>query len=106
LAIEQPLEVEGLSILPAWEFDADVDTDAAARLVEEFIDAPDAEVLLLASEGGVVTVQLLDGTIAGPQSLVYLEGRLHDIIRTERWTFDGEGDEPLVVLTLRVRDTA
>jgi hypothetical protein len=105
LAIEQPLEVEGLSILSAWEFDRDVDTDEAARIVEKFIDAPDAEVLLLARQEGVITVQLLDGIIAGPQSLVYIEGRLHDIIRTERWTLDGEGDEPLVVLTLRVRDT-
>jgi hypothetical protein len=97
LAIEQPLEVEALTILPAWEFDADVDADAAARIVEEFIDAPDAEVLLLASDEGVITVQVLEGTIAGAQSLVYMDGRLHDIIRTERWTPGGEDDEPLVV---------
>ncbi|MFL5272915.1 MAG: hypothetical protein ACJ79E_12720 [Anaeromyxobacteraceae bacterium] len=105
MAIEQPLELEGPSIMSAWEFDADVDADLAARIVEEFIEAPDAEVLLLGSHEGVISVQLLEGTIAGPESLVYMEGRLHDIIRTERWTFH-EGDDPLVVLTLRVRDAA
>ncbi|MFL5262346.1 MAG: hypothetical protein ACJ79L_08085 [Anaeromyxobacteraceae bacterium] len=106
MAIEQPLEVEAFSILPAWELDADVDTEAAARIVEEFIDAPDADVLLLSSHDGFITVQLLDGTIAGARSVVYMEGRLHDIVRIERWMVGGEGDEPLVVLTLQVRDTA
>jgi hypothetical protein len=91
-----------VSILSAWEFDRDVDASVAEQVVHEHLDSPDLEVLHLSSAGDRVTVQVVEGAVQDPRSVLFVEGRgLHEILRLEGWPPLTPGGEARVLLTLR-----
>jgi hypothetical protein len=91
-----------VSILSAWEFDRDVEASVADQVVREHADAPDLEVLHLSTAGDRLTVQVVEGAVRDPRSLLFLEARgLHEILRLEAWPPLAPGGEARVLVTLR-----
>jgi hypothetical protein len=88
--------------LHAWEFDRDIGLEVAARVALDQLEPPDLELVLIATRGDVITVQIVEGTLADPASALYVASRgLYEILRTELWPPVTAGGEPRVLLTLR-----
>ena len=93
-------EVHG--VISVWEFDRDVDLGLAARVAIEQLHAPDLEAVLVSTHGDVITLQVLEGTVSDPESVLYVARRgLYEIARAEE-CLSADGDAPRVLLTLRV----
>ncbi len=87
--------------LHVWEFDREVAPRVAAKVALDQLEPPDLEVVLLASRGDVMTVQVVDGVVSDAESVLYVAYRgLYEILRSEEWP-PREGGAPRVLLTLR-----
>jgi hypothetical protein len=88
-------------VIGLWEFDRDVDVAVAARVAIEQLEAPDLEALLISTEGDVITLRVLEGTISDPESVLYVARRgLYAIARAEERP-SSVGAAPRMLLTLR-----
>jgi hypothetical protein len=93
-----------IDTVSVWEFDRDVDLRVAARVALEQLDAPDLEAVLLSTRGDVITLEVLEGAVTDPESVLYVARRgLYEVARMEQWRPLAHGDEPRVRLTLRAR---
>ncbi len=87
--------------LHVWEFDREVAPGVAGKVSLDQLEPPDLEVVLLAIRGDVITVQVIDGSVCDPGSVLYVARRgLYEILRSEEWP-PREGGAPRVLLTLR-----
>jgi hypothetical protein len=87
--------------LSVWELEREVAPDIAARVALEKLEPPDIEVVLLSTRGDVITVQVVDGSLSDPESVLYVARRgLYELVRSEEWPAV-EGGGPRVLLTLR-----
>jgi hypothetical protein len=96
---------EGIILLSAWEFDADIDPRIAARAALEDRHTPDLEVLLVSDGADHVVVHVLEGEIRDERSMILLGSRgLHRILATEESpprAPDGERRLRIVLAPLR-----
>jgi hypothetical protein len=68
----------------AWEFDRDVPGVVAVRCALDRVEPPTMRVLVTSSTGDTITVDLLEGALSDPDSLVYVERRgLFEVARVE-----------------------
>ena len=87
--------------LGAWEFDKGIAVDVVAGVALDQLAVPDLEVVLIATRGDVITVQVVDGAVSDPKSVLYVARRgLYEIVRDETWPALA-GGAPRVLLTLR-----
>ena len=88
--------------LHAWEFERDIGLEIVTRVALDQLEPPDLEVVLIATRGDVITVQIVEGALADPKSVIYVAGRgLYEILRSEQWPPVAAGGAPRVLLTLR-----
>src|SRR5512132_2525256 len=88
--------------IAAWEFDREIGAGLATRTALDQLEPPDLEVVLLATRGDVITVQVIDGSPSDTDSVLYLADRgLYEILRTEAWPPVQQGGSPRVLLTLK-----
>ena len=74
---------EGL--VDVWEFVHDVRPGIAARCAMERIERPDMRVLVTSSTGDTINVEVREGALIDPTSLLYVERRgLFEVVRVER----------------------
>ena len=87
--------------LSVWEFEKEVAPDLAAQVALEKLEPADLEVVLLSTRGDVITVQVVDGSLSDPESVLYVARRgLYELVRSEEWPPLEDG-APRVLLTLR-----
>jgi hypothetical protein len=63
------------AVLGVWEFDREVDLRHATICALDQVEPPDMQVVIVRSTGDTVTVRVLDGHLADPESLLYVEHR-------------------------------
>ncbi len=87
--------------LSVWEFDRELAPGLAARVAPDQLEPPDLEVVLLARRGDVITVQVVEGAVSDPESVLFFPSRgLYEILRVEEWPPVGDGGRR-VLLALR-----
>jgi transcriptional regulator with XRE-family HTH domain len=78
-----PLTDEGT--VAAWEFERDVAPGVAARCALDGVETPDMQVLITATTGDTLTVEVREGALIDPASLLYIQRRgLYEVTRVER----------------------
>ena len=84
----------------AWEFYRDVDPRLATICALDRLEAPDMRVVVTGTTGDTITIEIVEGSLLDPDSLLYVERRgLFEIVRVERWP--GEGNTMRDVIVLR-----
>jgi hypothetical protein len=87
--------------LDAWEFDREVAPQLAAGAQLDQLAPADLEVVQISSRGDVITVQVVEGAVLDPASVLYVARRgLFEILRLEAWPPLAGGDAR-VLLTLK-----
>jgi hypothetical protein len=87
--------------LDAWEFDRELGPQLAAGVALDQLAPADVEVVQISARGDVITVQIVEGAVLDPASVLYVAGRgLFEILRLEAWP-PVAGGEARVLLTLK-----
>ncbi len=88
--------------IAVWEFDRELGAELATTTALDQLEPPDLEVVLLATRGDAITVQVVDGSVSDSDSLLYVAGRgLYEVLRSEAWPPLQPGGPPRVLLTLK-----
>jgi hypothetical protein len=67
-----------------WELERDVDPGLAVRCALDGMELPDMRVLVTASTGDHVTLEIVEGALIDPASLLYVQRRgLFEVVRAE-----------------------
>ena len=91
-------------VLDVWEFERDDDPVEAAGIAGNHMVPPDFRALLLADQGEVITVQVVQGALRSPDSVLYVERRgPHDVLRRAEWLPAPGESRGRSLLTLRAR---
>jgi hypothetical protein len=67
-----------------WEFERDVDAALAVRCALDRVEQPDMRAVVTSSSGDHVTIEILEGALIDPTSLLYVQRRgLFEVLRAE-----------------------
>jgi hypothetical protein len=88
--------------IAVWEFDREIGVELATRAALDQLEPPDLEVVLLATRGDAITVQVVEGSVSDSDSVLYVAGRgLYEVLRSEAWPPVEPEGPPRVLLTLK-----
>ena len=74
------------SVLAVWLHPLDADLGAMARAALDMTEVPDLRVVVVASTGDTITVQVVQGVLPVGHELLYVERRgAYQLARTEHW---------------------